>query len=327
MSAPTAEIGHNSRIPAFAPFFEKLDELKAKDADAAFDYEDEAGNKAARSHVHKLRLEKGEVERARKKEKEESIAYGRRVDEQAKAVIEAINKLIAPHENALREIEQREKDRIAAHEKALEDIERMGQEANLGWSSLTLDEMNAMIAKIDDLAGREWEEFAIRFDHASAANRALIRESIARREAHDAEQAEQERQRREEEERQRQEREAQIAREAEERAKAEAEAKAREEREASERREQELKDAAERERQRAERAAKETEDRLAREAKEKAEREAKEAAEREADKKHRGEVNSTAAAAFVAGGLTEDAARLAVTLIAKKAVPAVTITY
>ena len=55
--------------------------------------------------------------------------------------------------------------------------------------------------------------------------------------------------------------------------------------------------------------------------------EAAEAKRREADKAHKAAVNRAALAAFVAGGMTEECAKQAITLIAKKAIPAVSITY
>lgn len=327
-------IGHNSRIPAFTPFFDRLDELKAVDAEAAFDYEDASSNKAARSHIHSLRLVKGEVERTRKKEKEESLAYGRRVDEQAKAITTEIEALIARHDGPIKAIEQREKDRVAEHEAALAELEGAGRRSSDEWQTLPLDAMRDRLAEVEAADGRDWEEFANRAAYASKAAAALIREAIAKREAWEAERAETERKRKEAEERERQEREARIAREAEERATAEAETRARAEREAAERRERGLKEAAERaERdraaaeERAKRAAAETEERMRREAEAKAKREAEEAARREANKRHRAKINNAAVAAFVAGGLSEIDARGAVTLIATKAIPAVTITY
>ena len=48
---------------------------------------------------------------------------------------------------------------------------------------------------------------------------------------------------------------------------------------------------------------------------------------READKAHKTAINRAALDAFVQGGMTEECAKLAVTLIAKKAIPAVSITY
>lgn len=58
-----------------------------------------------------------------------------------------------------------------------------------------------------------------------------------------------------------------------------------------------------------------------------AEAEAKEAKRREADKAHKTAINRAALDAFMAGGMTEECAKLAVTPIAKKAIPAVSITY
>lgn len=155
---------------------------------------------------------------------------------------------------------------------------------------------------------------------------------------------------------------AEAARRAEEeraaaaRAIAEAEARAKAEREASQRRELELKlaaEAAERRRveaeQRAEQERVEAIARAKREAKEAAERAERQAAEavrreqervaaaelaasaeqarREKDKKHKAAINRAALTAIVAGGLTEDTAKIVVTLIASGKVPAVSIAY
>ena len=55
--------------------------------------------------------------------------------------------------------------------------------------------------------------------------------------------------------------------------------------------------------------------------------EAAEQARRERDKKHKAAVNRAALAALVDGGLTEETAKLVVTLIASGKVPAVSINY
>jgi hypothetical protein len=149
---------------------------------------------------------------------------------------------------------------------------------------------------------------------------------------------------------------AQAEREAAARREAEAEARAKAEREAADRRELELKlqaEAAERRRieaeqrveqerveaaAQAERQYKEATARAAREAEEAVKREqdrvaaakaAEEAeqAKREANKAHKTRVNRAALAALVEGGLTEEQAKLCVTLIASGKVPAVAIAY
>lgn len=85
----------------------------------------------------------------------------------------------------------------------------------------------------------------------------------------------------------------------------------------------------------AEREQKEREERIAREAEEKAKREAEEkaraereaSARREADKAHRARINRAAAEAFQTGGFDADQAKAIVMMIAKGAVPGVTINY
>lgn len=56
-------------------------------------------------------------------------------------------------------------------------------------------------------------------------------------------------------------------------------------------------------------------------------REEAEAAAREKDKKHKAAINNAALDALIAGGMTEDAAKLAITLIAKRIIPNITIAY
>lgn len=48
---------------------------------------------------------------------------------------------------------------------------------------------------------------------------------------------------------------------------------------------------------------------------------------RERDKAHKAAINRAALEAFVQGGMTEECAKLAVALIAKKSIPAVSIAY
>ncbi len=123
-------------------------------------------------------------------------------------------------------------------------------------------------------------------------------------------------------EREAKEREGRIIREAEEARQREALAAAREKLD-SERRELELRRAKED----AERAAAETEARVKREAELVKAREEAETRKREEDKAHRAKVNNAAMAALVQGGLSEGAAKTAVTLNAKREVPGVTISY
>lgn len=92
---------------------------------------------------------------------------------------------------------------------------------------------------------------------------------------------------------------------------------------AEQRAEQERIAAIEREKQAAE-AARQAE--IKRQADAKAAEEA-ETARREADKAHKGKVNRAALEAFIAGGMPEECAKLAVTLIAKGQIPNVRITY
>ncbi|MCR4332282.1 MAG: hypothetical protein NUV34_06200, partial [Sulfuricaulis sp.] len=244
------------------------------------------------------------------------------------------------------EIEQREKDRVAKHETTIQDIEGAGRAHAERWMTMPLDYMRDTLAEIESgsCAGDQ-EEFAPLYAQAITTATAQIRDAIAKRETHDAEQAELIRLREAEETRKREEDAERLRKEGEERARREAEEAAqkereraeraaREERDAAARREQDLKDAADKAEKdriaaeaRAANAQREAEEKLRREAEEQAQREAAEREKREANKRHRAAINNAAKQAFVKGGLNETAAQIAVTLIAAKQVPNVEIKY
>ncbi|RXT72286.1 hypothetical protein B1F77_27085 [Pseudomonas syringae] len=208
-----------------------------------------------------------------------------------------------------------------------------------------------------------WEEFLAEAAQAKDRSLASLRTLLADRTKHEAELAEIAKFNAEKAEREQRERDAEIARQAVERAQREAEQKAQAEREAAARREQELKDQAERQRlqiklqeEQAERQKLQAEqDRIAgmqraeqeRLAAEQRQAEAVERARlaevkrqedakaeelrqqkaREDDKAHKASINRAALEAFIAGGMPEECARQAVTLIAQRKIPAVSIQY
>ncbi len=208
-----------------------------------------------------------------------------------------------------------------------------------------------------------YEEFEPEAHRVKAASLAGLRAALASRQQHEAEQAELERLRAESAQREQREREERIAREAAEQARALAEQQAQAERDAAARREADALAAAEQSRLNAElaeqrRVAAELQaerDRLAavereriaavqaeqrraqaaeqaaaaerqRQADEQAHIE-REARAREADIAHKKAVNNDALAAFIAGGMTEGCAKQAITLIAQRRIPSISINY
>lgn len=188
------------------------------------------------------------------------------------------------------------------------------------------------------------ERYGARIDEASMARtKALgdLQVALDRRKTYDAEQAELAELRRRQAEREQKDREEQIRREAEENARKQAEQQAQADRDAAAKREQELQaqaDQAERDRldaeeraaqaerdaqARADQAAEQERQRIADEQRQ--EQEA--SAAREADREHRKAVNTAALNAFIEGGLDAEAAKVAVTLIAQRRIPAVSIAY
>lgn len=198
----------------------------------------------------------------------------------------------------------------------------------------------------------KFEEFETEALHARDYALNKLRTAFAEQQLRAAEQAELQKLRDEAEARAVKDREKQIAREAAEKATRAAEAKAQKERDdvaaavqrereateratleqklALERAERERTDAllaAERAQKDAERRAQEAVEAEKRRVAEVAAREAAEAKAREKDTANKKVVNCAALDAFMAGGMTEECAKLAVTLIAKRSIPNVSIAY
>lgn len=248
----------------------------------------------------------------------------------------------------LTEWEQAEESRINLIKSRLSQLEMYRNTAGL--NSIQIEEsIHSLEAiAIDD----SWQEFGNEAAHAKDAVLSLMRTNFAIVVNYEAEQCELARLRAEAELRAQQDRDAQIAREAAERATREAVERAQRERDAealrtaqvraeTERRELEqrlLLERAERERAdallAAERAQKDAE-RRAQEAVEAEQRRVaaeqlrlnNEAKAREKDRTHKAAINKAALTAFMDGGLSEECAKVAVTLIAKRSIPAVTIAY
>lgn len=267
------------------------------------------------------------------------------------AALEAIHDA---YRKPLTEWEDAEKSRKARHRAEIDRIYSLPKAAT------TVAEITAAIANAEFVViGGDLEEFTAEYAVAKDTVLRDLRTKLAERQRLDAEEAERARQLQEAREQAARAREDRIRAEAvaaeraraereaaEERARVEqeaaaerhrmeleaarAEAAAQAARDAADRRERELRDAeaaAQRRAADAERRAAEAEQRARDEAKAEADRVAAEAKRREDDTRRRAKVERGAIAALVAGGIAQDAAEAAVALIARRAVPHVSIAY
>ena len=297
MNASTQELlpAEPQGLAVYNEFRARVAELQREEASLVFDYASKDGEKAARSHIYKLRQTKAPVDAARKAEKAASLEYGRKVDAEGNAIIDMIDAMIERHLCPLREQEQREAERVRTHRLIIDYI--LSIQGNASQPSEFLAAQCACLAAV--VVDESLEEFRDEAAIAYAARSTELQHAYAaavRREAEDAELAAL---RAEKLERDRSDREAKIAADAAAQATADAASAARREQAAAQARE-----AAANERiQRAEAEAKlatERAHRAAQDATEAAEREAKAAAlrdeqnrlAREADIEHRRKVNN-----------------------------------
>lgn len=282
--------------------------------------------------------------------------YLKRIKEMPKAIEaelrEFVNSMDALRDEVrapLNAWEQAEADRVAKHEDRITMMREFASEAG-EYDAQYLADRIAQLEAIE--VGTDWEEFEAEAHRVKAATLTTLQLALTKRQQYEAEQAELERLRAEAAQREQAEREARIAREAAEQAQREAERRAQAERDAAAKREADAKAAAEQRelqlkleaeqsarreleaKQRAEQAERDAEAKAQRAAQAERQRQADEQARieaeakaREADKAHKAAINRAALEAFVAGGMTEECAKQAVTLIAKRQIPNVSIAY
>lgn len=281
------------------------------------------------------------------------------------AELKDVPKKIDAERKRMRDLLDLWKDEVRAPLTAWEEAEEANKRERTAWidglrhtsfpiANCTAEQIGISIRAVEAVVidGAWLGEYEAEAHRVKAETLAMLREELIYRQKYEAEQAELAELRAKAAAKEQKDREERIAREAAEKVRREADAKAQAERDAVAKREADAKAAAEhRELQlklAAERAEREKAEALRREqqAKQDAERraaeavaaeqrrvaaqaeaEAREARRREADRAHKGAINRAAVAAFIQGGMTEECAKQAVTLIAKKAIPAVSITY
>lgn len=136
-------------------------QIAKQQAVEAFPYSHPAGEKSARSYIAGLRKLRSRIESARKEAKSYALEYGRAVDAQAKALDAEILGLIEPHQQALDEIAQREKERVAKQEHRLQSIMLAIQNASAeGVSPQGIADTIAWLVQTDTAGMEELQEAA-----------------------------------------------------------------------------------------------------------------------------------------------------------------------
>lgn len=318
------------------------------------------GRDAIASIAHKVARSKTALDNVGKELVAELKEIPKKIDAERKRVRDTLDAWKDEVRKPLTDWEAAEEARVSMHTDAIGHIKSLVA----GIEAFDSTSLRHRVAEAEAfIIDSSWEEFEAEAHRVKASSLATLRETLVKREKYEAEQAELERLRAEAAQREQKEREERIAREAAERAQREAEQRAQAEREAAIRREQEAKAAAERrelelklQAEQAERAAAQAEaNRIAAEQRAEQERIAaeqraadaaeaarraeiqrqadeqaraeREAAARAADTAHKKAINNEALAALIASGIPEQCAKQAITLIAQRKVPHITINY
>ena len=144
-----------NEIVAFNKTKADLAEYKEANAKMVFDYEDEQGNKDARSHVYKLRKARTAFDKLRKATKAEALAACKNIDSQAKEISTEFDEMIAVHQDPIKRIEEAEEaEKQAALDKIREDREKEEADrlADLEAKELELEELKAKAKATEEAA-------------------------------------------------------------------------------------------------------------------------------------------------------------------------------
>lgn len=307
------------------------------------------GREAIASIAYKVARSKTALDNVGKELVAELKEVPRKIDAERKRMRDLLDSWQDEVRRPLTEWEEAEKERVSKHEDRIAMMREFASEAG-EYDAKYLTDRIAQLEAIE--VGADWEEFEAEAHRVKSASLATLREALVKRQQYEAEQAELERLRAEAAAREQKEREERIAREAAEAERLAAERRAQEERDAATRREAEAKAAAERRelelrltaeqaerekveaQRRAEQAERDAQARAEAAAAAERQRQAdeqarieREAAAREADKAHKKAINNEALAALIAGGMPEECAKQAITLIAQRKVPHISINY
>ena len=184
------------------------------------------------------------------------------VDAERKRARDAIDKMRDAVRKPLTDWEDAEKERIEDHTLNINNLIGLGDYHLQNWQSLPVEDMQAQLNQVESFKERDWHEFSERANQVIPEAIEKIGTAIAKREAHDKEQAELEEFRKEKAEREKHEYEEKLKAEAADKARIEAEQKAKSKAEHMERE----KVAAEEAKQRAEANLKAAKEKYAREA-------------------------------------------------------------
>ena len=113
----------------FDPVRAIVKQAEADNAVLNFDYEDPDQNKLARSHVYKLRQGKTQITKVHTSVKAGALTFCQEVDAVKRDLIGSMDRMIAPHDKAIKELEEREAATIlAGQERARLEVERLEEE-------------------------------------------------------------------------------------------------------------------------------------------------------------------------------------------------------
>ncbi len=139
----------------FSEFNAQLAKIKEESDNIVFDYENESDNKLARSHVRKLRSMKTPIKEAKTKAKKPFLEYGKALDAKEKELITFVNDRIDIHDKPLKEIKEREENRVKALTDRIEEIITFGQQ-----EYLTSSDASKMVKSLTSIITEEFfEEF------------------------------------------------------------------------------------------------------------------------------------------------------------------------
>lgn len=141
-------------LALFEPIQAQMVIAKKQNLKLTFDYEDSAGNTAARSHIQSLRHVKTEIATVHKVAKAEALAIGRKIDAFKNKLTGEVDEMITVHNEPIQRIQRAREEAVAVELKKIQEAKEKEEVEQLA----ELERLRAVVKATEEKAAREEAE-------------------------------------------------------------------------------------------------------------------------------------------------------------------------
>lgn len=141
-------------LALFEPIQAQMAQAKIENDKLTFEYETPAGERAARSHIQKLRHVKTEIANVHKMAKSEALAICRKIDGFKNKLTGEVDELIAVHNGPIQQIQKKREDAEAEELRKIQEAKEKAEAEHLA----SLERREALLKAAEEKVARQEAE-------------------------------------------------------------------------------------------------------------------------------------------------------------------------